>query len=171
MSDDYGQRSMPPSPYRGMPPPPPAAASGGMAVRHLVSVLVAVIATPIALALFDLGVTRWYVYAAQRLDPEGAPFLAYVLAVLGCVLLLVAAAAGRVSGLGPAVAGVLWGVIPGLWLLIDIQSFWEATRELPEVWDHPFWFSYAPFMLPLAGVLLIGAGIAGRWSAPKRGQR
>jgi hypothetical protein len=170
MSETPGQFPPPPTPYGGVPPSqPPATSGGGMAGRHLVSVLIAVIVTPVGLALFDLGVTRWFQYAAQMLDPESAPLLSYVFAVAGCVLLLVAAAAGRVSGLGPVAAGILWGVVPGLWVLVDVQSFWEVTRELPEVWDHPFWFGYAPFMLPLAGVLLVGAGVAGRWSVPRSG--
>lgn len=168
MSNDYGQRSMPPSPYRGMPPPPPTASGGTMVVRHLVSVLVAVIATPIGLALFDIGVESWRRHVVQTLDADGAPFLAYVLAFAGFGLLLGAAATGRLSGLGPLVAGVLWGGIPGLWMLIDLPSFWEVTREIPQVWDHTFWFAY-PLVLPLAGALLVGAGIAGRWNAPKRG--
>jgi xanthine/uracil permease len=164
MSDDTGRPGPPPAPYGGMPLPPPSTGAS-MALRHLLSVIVAVVVTPIGLAMVDIGATRWMQYAVQRLEPEGVPFLAYALAAIGCVLLLVAAAAGRVSGLGPLLAGILWGAIPTLWILVDFRSFWERSNDLPDVWDHTFWFSYAPIMFPITGALLVGAGLAGRWSS------
>ena len=171
MTDSYDAPTgsdLPPAP--APPPPPPAPASpprtGGvpMAVRHLLSVVVAVVVAPIGLLVFDYGAEEYNIQRQVYLD-QSHTGKGLVLIVVGAVLLLLVAALGRVSGLGPVVAGLLYGVAPFLWFHLDLSSFYSRARDLPST--H-LWFGAAAYELPLAAVLLVGAGLAGRWARGSR---
>jgi hypothetical protein len=120
------------------------------------------VVTPAGLAVFDYGADDY----ARRVNVIGvqAPDTVKDVALIGaaCVLLLLVAVAARVSGLGPVLAGVLYGVAPFTWFVLDSASFLRASVRLPST--H-LWFEGAPYELPLAATLLIGAGISGRWAA------
>ncbi len=130
-----------------------------MALRHVVSAVVALGATPIGLLVFDYGAGK---YSQERLayfNSSGA-WTELATMIVGAGILLVGAAAGRLSGLGPVLAGVVWGLFPFLWLAIDLPSFYDVIRDLPSTY---IWFGAAAYEFPLVATLLIGAGLAGRW--------
>jgi hypothetical protein len=81
----------------------------------------------------------------------------------GC--LFVAAAAGRISGLGPLLAGLVLGAGPCLWIVLDHQSYVERANDVPELWSHTsFGLVGAGVVLyPVVAGLLIGTGVVGRW--------
>lgn len=135
-----------------------------MVLRHLVSLAVCLVVTPMALAVLDFGAGDYMRRVNVLIEVGGRDTIKDV-ALIGtaCVLLLLVAACGRLSGLGPVVAGVLYGVLPFAWFILDTASFLRASVRLPST--H-LWFEAAPYELPLAAALLIGAGIAGRWGPP-----
>lgn len=157
------------SPY--LPPPPPHLPAYGaphgspprerssMALRHLASVVGALVLTPVGLLVFDYGAGRYRMEQARTFDnSETAGELALIL--LGGAILVAVAATGRLSGLGPLLAGVVWGALPFLWFLADLESFFRLSRDLPST-HH--WFGDPPYLFPLVAALGIGAGLAGRW--------
>lgn len=156
----------PPSNGFGSPGPygPPGAGSPGaprrrsMAWRHIMGPLVALAATPVGLALIDYGAAQYIQEVYRFAEPGWSAELLWLVA--GGLVLTVAAASARLSGLGPVVAAVVWAVVPFVWFVSDGRGFFEFTTDLPTT--H-FWFSYAPIEFPLAGALLLGAGIGGRW--------
>lgn len=148
------------------PPPPaglPAPARVGrrsMAVRHIASVVIALGATPVGIVLFDYGAGKYLRERAINFSDgtEGLGWL--VLMLVGGLVLMAVAFAARLSGLGPIVAGLLWGLVPLLWFVLDFSSFYDFSRDLPST--H-FWFSNPPYLFGLVAPLLIGSGLAGRW--------
>jgi len=179
-SDSAGPGRPPPPSYLqqgpGPAPPPPAGAGGppgawapavsggppkrrSMALRHLISVLVGLFLTPVGI--------WWTVEGALGAvdeDPfgEGNEAVYVVFLLIGLALLAAVAAAGRLSGLGPAVAALVWGVVPLLTHLFAEDAY---TRILEE-FDEPVgrWFEeYAVVVFPLVAALLLGAAVAGRW--------
>lgn len=154
------------------PPPPPAAFTPAprtgrqsMVFRHLASLGIAFFVTPVGILLFDYGAGRYLRERAINFGEgtEGIGWL--VLLFAGGLVLLMVALTGRISGLGPVVAGLLWGLVPLLWFVIDLTSFYDFSRDLPST--H-FWFSNPPFLFGLVAPLLIGSGLAGRWRGAQR---
>lgn len=156
-------------------PPPPAAAHAptGRVVRrpmwprHLVSVAFAFVATPVGIMLFDYGASehaRTRAYFGAEGSGGGSEL---VLMFAGGLILLTVAATGRLSGLGPVVAGLGWALIPLLWYLIDLPSFYDATQDLP---SNHFWFPAPTYLFGLVALLLVGSGVAGRWQGQVRQQ-
>ncbi|HWU22532.1 MAG TPA: hypothetical protein VN088_13450 [Nocardioides sp.] len=135
-----------------------------MRMRHLISLGFCLLITPIALALLDFGADD-YMRRVNVLIAVGSSDTVKDVALIGtaCVLLVLVTACGRISGLGPVVAGVLYGVLPFAWFVIDNDGFLRTMVKLPST--H-LWFEAAPYELPLAAVLLVGAGVAGRWGPP-----
>jgi hypothetical protein len=81
----------------------------------------------------------------------------------GCLFL--AAAAGRISGLGPLLASLVLGAAPAAWLVLDRQSFVSRANDIPEWWDHISFglVGAAVVIYPVVAGLLLGAALAGRW--------
>ena len=81
----------------------------------------------------------------------------------GCLFLV--AAAGRISGFGPLVGGILWGVLPTLWVYGDFSSYADAVGDLPEAYDDiGFGLLSSGFAIyPAVAGLLLGTALAGRW--------
>ncbi len=170
-SNDFGPPSNgfgPPSPYGspgpgspgspGAPGVPGSPRRRSMALRHVVSPLVALVAAPIGLALVDYGAEEYRQSAFGFADSGWSVELLWLFA--GGLVLMVAALSARLSGLGPVLAAIVWGLAPFLWFVSDASSFFEFCQDLPST--H-FWFGYAPVEFPMLGALLLGAGIAGRW--------
>jgi hypothetical protein len=84
----------------------------------------------------------------------------------GCLFL--AALAGRISGLGPLLAGLVLGVGPCAWLVLDRASYIDRANDLPELWDHTSFglVGAAVVLYPTVAGLLLGAAFAGRWRRP-----
>jgi hypothetical protein len=81
----------------------------------------------------------------------------------GCLFL--AAAAGRISALGPLLAGLVLGAGPCVWILLDHRSYVDRANDIPELWSHTsFGLVGASVVLyPVVAGLLIGTAVAGRW--------
>ncbi|HET6940450.1 MAG TPA: hypothetical protein VFI19_17665, partial [Nocardioides sp.] len=81
----------------------------------------------------------------------------------GCML--VAAAAGRISALGPLLAGLVLGVGPCLWIVLDRQSYVDRANDVPELWSHTSFglVGAGVVVYPVVAGLLIGTAVAGRW--------
>jgi hypothetical protein len=81
----------------------------------------------------------------------------------GCFFL--AAAAGRISAVGPLLAGLVLGVGPCVWLVLDPQSFIDRANDVPELWNHTSFglVGAAAVIYPTVAGLMIGAAFAGRW--------
>ena len=152
----------PPHPPTG--PTPTGALPAGrvvrrsMVVRHIVGTVIALVATPIGILVFDYGASEYLIRRAVRFE-DGFSFDLVVMFVGGAVLLAVAASA-RLSGLGPIVAAIVWCTPLLLWFVFDPGSFYDFSRDLP---GSRFWFRDPPFLFGLVAPLLIGSGIAGRW--------
>jgi hypothetical protein len=96
---------------------------------HVVSVLVGLLLTPVALAALALGADA--VASALGSGHSASP-LAVAAAVLGALLLGVVALTGALSTLGPILGGALYGVVPGLGFLLDPTSIEDVTAALVE---------------------------------------
>ncbi|WP_182378837.1 hypothetical protein [Nocardioides sp. WS12] len=154
-------------------PPPPTPAyvpvervmRRSMVLRHLLSVGFALVATPVGILLFDYGASEYgrrHAYFGVE-GSNGAGHFALMFA--GAVVLMAVAGSARVSGLGPIVAGFVWGLIPLLWYVIDVNSFFQFAQDLPST--H-FWFPTPPHLFGLVAALLVGSGLAGRWRGQPR---
>lgn len=155
---DFG--SAYPPPPTGFSAPAGRVVRGSMWPRHLISVAIAFVATPVGIVMFDYGAGKYLRERAITFGDgtEGIGWL--VLLFAGGFVLMIVALTGRISGLGPVVAGLLWGLAPLLWFVIDLGSFYEFSRDLPST--H-FWFANPPFLFGLVAPLLIGSGLVGRW--------
>lgn len=139
------------------PPGPPRRSS--MVLRHLASVAVALVLTPVGILVFDHGAGTYLDEWFRNLnDPAVTGDL--LLMILGALILVAVAACGRVSGLGPVLAGLVWGVIPFAWFLADLRSFTDFAQDLPSTY---LWFRSPTYLFPLVAAMLVGAGLAGRW--------
>ena len=81
----------------------------------------------------------------------------------GC--LFVAAAAGRISGLGPLLAGLVLGAGPCAWIVLDHASYVARANDIPEMWNHTSFglVGAAVVLYPTVAGLLLGAAVAGTW--------
>lgn len=149
----------PSSPSFPAPAPAPAGRRSSMLPRHLISVVVALVLTPVGIMVFDYGSGRYHQERARSFDGSGTAD-ELLLVVLGALVLLAVAASARISGLGPVLAGLVWGGIPFVWFVADLPSFYDFAQDLPGTY---FWFSVPGYLFPLVGTLLVGAGLAGTW--------
>ncbi|TNM38587.1 hypothetical protein FHP29_15255 [Nocardioides albidus] len=144
-------------------PPPPSPRGSSMVLRHLASVVLALGLTPVGVLVLDYGAGKYYEERIRNFSNAGTTD-ELLLILLGGVILMGVAACGRLSGLGPVLAGLLWGLVPFVWFLADIEGFFELSQDLPSTY---LWFRSPSSMFPLVAAMLVGAGLAGRW----RGRR
>lgn len=149
------------APY--FPPPGPSRRSS-MVLRHLASVVLALGLTPVGVLVFDYGAGNYYLERARSFDNSGTTG-ELLLMLVGAVILVAVAVTARISGLGPVLAGLVWGVAPFVWFLTDVRSFFDFTRDLPSAY---FWFASPSYLFPLVAVLCFGSGLAGRWRGSLR---
>lgn len=136
--------------------------------RHMGSVLLSFLAVLGAYAVLDFGFYRANTAASVRLLDGALPDRTMIALGAAAACLLVAAAAGRISGLGPLLAGLVLGAAPAAWVFLDFASYVRRLDDVPELWEHTtFGLSYVAFALyPAVAGLLLGAAIAGRWRRP-----
>lgn len=130
-----------------------------MVLRHLVSAGFALLLTPVGIMVFDYGAGEYLRERIVTFQEEGS-IGKILLMFLGAAILMAVALSARLSGLGPVLAGLVWGLAPMAWFMADFVSFSEFSRDLPST--H-FWFSSPPLLFPLVAALLVGGGLAGRW--------
>jgi hypothetical protein len=133
--------------------------------RHIGSVVLSFLAVLGAYGAVDYGFYRTLgpgqtVYQGGELSDK-----ALIAAAIAAGCLFVAAAAGRISGLGPLLAGLVLGVGPCVWVVLDHQSYVDRANDIPELWNHTSFglVGAAVVLYPTVAGLLVGAGFAGRW--------
>jgi len=151
-------------------PAPVVARQGrGLGVnRHLGSVVLSFLAVLGAYGALDYGFFRANVAAQINFLDEPLPDQTMIALGAAALSLLIAAAAGRISGLGPLLAGLVLGAAPSAWVFIDFGSFVRRLDDVPEMWDNTtFGLSFISFaVFPAVAGLLLGAAVAGRWRRP-----
>ena len=115
-------------------PPPPASPDVRQkrsvgAVAHLASVIVAVALVPIAYLLLDFAMREMRPRVFGALDESALPPKVWVSVCAASGLMVIAAGIGRLSGLGPLVAGLLWGALPTVVTLIHPAVDSKAARR------------------------------------------
>jgi hypothetical protein len=133
--------------------------------RHAASVVLSVLGVLGAYGAVDYGFYRTLgpdltVYQGGEISDQA--MIACAVAA-GC--LFVAAAAGRISGLGPLLAGLVLGAGPCAWIVLDRASFVARANDLPEMWNHTSFglVGAAAVLYPTVAGLLLGAALAGKW--------
>lgn len=134
---------------------------GGRAVSRVISALAGFVLTPIALGLVIYGGSRLQRMFVQDYSAGDEP-LGLFLLILGGLLLLGTALLGTLSGLGPILGGLVWGVLPGL---ASVLATREVLSFVYDVGGRELSMGLATWMvmgaLFGAGFLLIGAGLTG----------
>lgn len=136
--------------------------------RHLGSIVIALLAVLAAYGAADFAFYR--VLGPGLTSYQGGALSDEVLIAAGVAAgcLFIAAAAGRISALGPLVAGLVLGAGPCVWLVIDRASYIARANDIPELWDHTSFglVGSAVVLYPAVAGLLLGAAVAGRWRRP-----
>ncbi|MTE13241.1 hypothetical protein GLP40_10685 [Nocardia sp. CT2-14] len=148
-----------PSPAGWTPPGAEFRSSGG-ASRTVTGMLAGLILTPVGIALAARGAagTRQWTILGDFADRVGSTFEILAAAV---VFLLVAALAAY-SPAGTIIAGLVWGVLPGIIHVIFPDDTFRLIGDLPVSDDmHVALFQWLQTGFPLiVGILLVGAGAA-----------
>ncbi|MFD1825255.1 MULTISPECIES: hypothetical protein [Mumia] len=141
----------------------PSPSSGGSSIgRHFGSLLIGLLLPPVALVLFDWGLARYW-YDVLRFSGADSALWPFAVVAAGAALLLVVAAAGRLSWIGPALAGLLYGVAPTLAIVLARDEVLRIGSELRDslyaqaVINAPF---YGFLLYPTIAALLLGTAIA-----------
>ncbi|MBH0779301.1 hypothetical protein [Nocardia bovistercoris] len=152
----------PQQPYQQPPrwSPPPAPARGGGVARNFFGTFLALVLTPIGITLVALGAEatgRWEGYqTSDRLGPN-------LQLIGGAFLLLLVAALAAMSPVGTMLAGLLWGLIPGIAGLLlpdDTAEFLTDLSVLPRDTRIALSMWAIGGGLFVVGALLFGAGLA-----------
>jgi hypothetical protein len=132
--------------------------------RHLGSVVLSCLAVLGAYCALDYGFYRASLAAQVNLEGALPDRTMIGLGVAG-LCLFVAAAAGRISGLGPLVAGLILGAAPSAWVFLDFGSFVRRLDDVPEAWDMTTFglSSVSLAIFPAVAGVMLGAAVAGRW--------
>ena len=154
--------------------PHSASAPGSRGVgagRHLASALIALVAVPAGYLALDYAGTDAAYRQAQDFGEGALPARTVAVLLVAVGLFFAAALSGRLSGLGPLLAGILWGALPTLWVLVDYKSFIDRVLDLRDTIEPYDRFAigilqYDYFVFPIVCGLLLGLAAAGRWRRP-----
>ncbi|MEV0062963.1 hypothetical protein [Nocardia sp. NPDC050718] len=149
-------------PPAGWTPPGAQFRTNSGASRTVVGAFLALIVTPLGMALAAHGAldtSRWVILgdAADRLGST-------LQIIVGAVLLLLVSALAGFTPIATILAGLVWGVLPGLVYFVSPESTWRMVGDLPLMTDELHialnaWIT-SGFTFVL-GLLLVGAGVAG----------
>ena len=136
---------------------------------HLTSLVACLLLVPVAYALLDYASARSFTETIAEADP-GAHVAtgSVVAAVVAALAMLLAAALGRLSALGPFAAGVVWGVVPMVVALVQPARllYWvrEATDAV-DLYDGQLLYlaSNGLVVFTISAGLLLGVALPGRW--------
>jgi hypothetical protein len=152
-------------------PPEPVVTRRGRGLglnRHLASVLIAFLAVLGAYGAVDYAFYRTLGTGLTAYQGGALSDHVMIAGAIATGCLLVAAAAGRISGLGPLLAALVLGAGPGAWLVLDHASYVDRANDIPEIWNHTSFglVGAAVVLYPSVAGLLLGAAVAGRWRRP-----
>ena len=144
-------------PWQQGPPPRPRS-------RVLPNVLLSVLAlllAPLAYALLAYGAGERYTMTMIRLDGGSETVLPTLLMLLGLFLFLVVGALGAWAPLAPVLAGIVVGILPGVYNLIDpVGSVRPLYDLLGARFANPVSTLSGLGVPLLVGVLLLTCGVA-----------
>ncbi|MEU8894668.1 hypothetical protein [Nocardia sp. NPDC048505] len=145
----------------GWSPPGAEFRTGGGFSRFLTGALVCLIVTPIGIgfAAHGAATARQWVILGDAADRAGST--AQIL--VGAALLLLVAGLGAYSPAGPMLAGLVWGVFPGVVYFLFPEDTFRMIGDIPLLSDETRLAVHAWVIngcIFLAGVLLVGAGAA-----------
>jgi len=174
MDEDLEQREVhplddpPTQPIQSETPPEPVVDRRGRGLganRHLGSVVLSFLGVLGAYAAFDYAFYRTLGSGLTAYQGGHLSDQVMVAAGVAAACLFVAAAAGRISALGPLLAGLALGAGPCVWIVLDRASYVDRANDIPEIWNHTsFGLVGASVVLyPAVAGLLIGTAFAGRW--------
>jgi hypothetical protein len=157
---------------RQEPTPEPVVVRRGRGLggnRHMSSVLLSFLGVLGAYGALDYGFYK-------SLGPDQTVYLGgevsdQALVALGAAAacMFLAALAGRISGLGPLLAGLVLGAGPCAWIVLDHASYVERLNDVPNIWGSHTTFGLVAagiVIYPIVAGMLLGAAFAGRWRRP-----
>lgn len=135
---------------------------------HFFSVVICAVLVPVALVPIDYAFSHGWTPAVQRGQGGSLGVESSAGIIVGAVLLLLVAATSRLSGLGPLLAGLVYGGIPAVLVVADPARIFAAPSQVPGVFNLYEGIGMglvgsASVTFPLLAALLIGAGFGGRW--------
>ncbi|MEV5714129.1 hypothetical protein AB0L41_09540 [Amycolatopsis mediterranei] len=127
---------------------------------HVVSALGGLVLTPVALGLLSWGGLRQQQLIQATLSTNRDP-LGIALLAGGAILLLVVAALGALSAVGPILGGLIYGVLPGVAAMAVPEWGFRLVNLMPKS-DIAYGVMDFLFIGGLLGVgfLLVGSGLA-----------
>ncbi|MGH1561531.1 hypothetical protein [Mumia sp. DW29H23] len=153
------------TPPYGVPKVEDEPSSGRGVARHVLSLLIGLVLTPVAIGGFDWAFGRYWYDAANFRSFQDGETWPFAVAGVSALLLLIVAAAGRLSPVGPAIAAVLYGAVPAVVIVLARDEVFRAGRELGGYdWSYPNVLVNMPFygfvLFPTIAALLLGTAIA-----------
>lgn len=146
----------------GWAPPGAQFQSRGVTGRTVTGVLIGLVLTPIGIAVAAKGGSdiRYWVIVGSVTDR----WTAAGEIIVGSVLLMLVAALAALSPAGTFVAGLVWGIFPGILHIMYPDDTFRLIGDLPLInatWQVALhsWVTYG-FAL-ISGFLLLGASFAG----------
>ncbi|MFC9252737.1 hypothetical protein [Amycolatopsis thailandensis] len=153
--------AVPPHEQPSVPEPYLQPKQSSRAVPRVISALGGVLLTPVALGLVIYSGSRLQGMYAQAYTVGEDP-LGMILLIVGGFFLLGVALLGALSGLGPVLGGLIWGVIPGLTTLLGGTS---VMSSLYDFGGRELGVGLVSWLVLGAlfgsGFLLVGAGLVG----------
>ncbi|MEU4249508.1 hypothetical protein AB0F15_19060 [Amycolatopsis sp. NPDC026612] len=127
---------------------------------HVVSALGGIVLTPVALGLVSWGGFRQQQLVQATLSTN-RDSLGIALLAGGAILLLVVAALGALSAVGPILGGLIYGVLPGVAAMAVPEWGFRLVNMMPKS-DIAYGVMDFLFIGGLLGVgfLLVGSGLA-----------
>jgi hypothetical protein len=146
-------------------PVAPRRGRGLGANRHLASVLIAFLGVLGAYGAVDYAFYRTLGPGLAAYQGGELSDNTMIAGAIATACLVVAAAAGRISGLGPLLAAIVLGAGPGAWLVLDNASYVDRANDIPEIWSHTSFglVGAAVVLYPSVAGMLLGAAVAGKW--------
>lgn len=131
---------------------------------HVASVFFSVLLTAVALVALDYSLSQGLVNVPDAADGARLANDAIIAMGIAAGVLLVVAALSRLSGLGPLVAGLLWGVLPSIGFALVPADMIQRIADLPDPYaDFLTGLGGSPAVFPVLAGLLVGLGLFGRW--------
>ncbi|MFC9895199.1 hypothetical protein ACFVMC_16065 [Nocardia sp. NPDC127579] len=148
-------------PPAGWAPPGAEFQSSGGFSRFLVATLICLVVTPVGMGFAAHGAasTRQWVILGDTADRLGST----IQILVGAALLLLVAGLAAYSPAGPILAGLVWGVVPGVIYFMFPEDLYRLITDIPLLSDETLLAIHAWVIngcIFLAGVLLVGAGAA-----------
>lgn len=149
-------------------PPPRATRRPIGLTAHVVSIVVAVVALAVALVLVDYTASRTSFVAANGSSQATVQGTELATALIAFVLMVLAAGIGRLSALGPLIAGLIWGVAPFVLALVDpgrLSEWAQNVQDKVKIYDaQGLYLAGTPLLIfPAVAGLMLGAAFVGRW--------